>query len=133
MATPLSTYREPVRVLIGDNDPDIQLLEDAQLYAAMRTVLDLGKVTGIETSGYAVDTPRTGVTPDLTAVADPKGFAQLVYHTARLFLMNRTPISWRTRAFSETIGNNYEAVWNVIEDLYSLENGDGCVSSDYPT
>lgn len=134
MATLISTFREPIRVIIDDNDPDIQLREDAQLDAAVRTVVDLGKVTGALAAGttYEVDALRTGITPNLTAAGDPKAFAQVVYHTAKLFLGAQAPTSWRTRAFSETIGRNYEAVWNVLTELWDVESGEGCESSEYP-
>ena len=135
MSTALSSFREPVRVLIGDNDPDIQLREDAQLYAAMRTSLNLGKVVGDQTTvtAYAVDTDVTQVTPTLTAADDPKAYAQLIYYTARWFIVDMTPTAWRTRAFSETVGNNVERIWMILDELWNLESGDGCASAEYPT
>ncbi len=108
MATAISGFREAVRVLIGDNDPDIQLVEDSQLDAAMRLILDLGRVVGDQgaVSNYACDAGRTNVTPDLVAGDDPKAMAQLVYYAAMRFSTDVAPTSWRTRAFSESIGQN---------------------------
>jgi hypothetical protein len=133
MSTLLSTFREPVRVLIGDNDPDIQLREDAQIDAALRTVLNLGKVVGDQTTvtSYLPDTLGTSVTPTLTPALDPKGYAELVYHTARVFIADDRPTSWRTRAFSESVGNNVEKIWLILEELWGINFGDGSQSSDY--
>jgi len=133
MSTSISTFREPVRVLIGDNDPDIQLRENAQIDAAIRTVVDMGKVTGdqVVVTNYSVTPTRDGITPDLTAADDPKAFSQLVLYTSRLFIADMGPAAWRTRAFSETVGNNYERIWMIIEDLWNLEFGAGMASSEY--
>lgn len=133
MATLISTFREHVRVLIGDNDPDIQLVENSQIDAAMRLVLDLGRVVGDQTSAarYACDTARTGVTPDLTSAADPKALAQLIYYAAKRFVSDAAPASWRTRAFSETRGEGIQKVFHLVEELYHLENGEMSGTTDY--
>ncbi len=127
----ISSFYEPIRVLIGDNDPDIQLREDSQLAAAVRTVLNLGKVVSAdEATTYAVS-GTTAVTPDLTAASDAVAYAKLVFRAAQLFVTDMTPIAWRTRAFSESIGENREKVFHIMEEIWRLENGDGCASSDY--
>jgi hypothetical protein len=136
MSILISTFREPVRVLIGDNDPDIQFRDDAQLDAAARAVVNLGKVTGDPALlngaiSYTLDSATTGIIPTFTPVSDPKAWAQVVYHTARLFAVDVTPSHWRTRAFSETIGENKERVFNLLMEIYGLENGTACGASDY--
>jgi hypothetical protein len=128
----ISTFREPIRVLIGDDDPSIQLRENAQIDAAVRTVVDLGKVTGENDAAYALNAGRTAITPTFTAVSDPKAFAQAVYYAAKLFAVDFTPTTWRTRAFSESVGENKERVYSLLSEIYALENGEGCDSSDYP-
>lgn len=133
MSTSFSTFREPVRVLIGDNDPDIKFREDAQLDAAMRAVVNLGKVIGEQEDPYAVIEAGTGLTPDLTPASDALAWAQLVWNTAKLFAVDVTPMHWRTRAFSETIGENKERVWNIFLELYNLENGGMVGGSSYPS
>lgn len=135
--TLLTTFREPVRVMIADNDADINLVEDAQIDAAMRTVVDLARVTGtpaIAPDGYALDAGRLNIVPTLTPVSDPKAFAQLVYWTAKLFTGNLTPhIAWRTRAFSysASTGANFDGIFHLLEAIYNLEQGDMGATTDY--
>jgi len=132
VSTPLTSFIEPVRVIIGDNDPDIQIRENSQILAAIKTVIDLGKVSGVQATGYSLTTDRAGITPDLLAVEDPKALAQLVYSTAQLFAVDVAPTAWRTRAFSESIGANPERIMHILDELYRATNGDGCSSLDYP-
>jgi hypothetical protein len=132
MSTPVSYFRESIRVMIGDNDPDIKMRDDAQIDAAVRLVVDLGKVTGAETNGYAMNLARTEIAPTLTPATDPKAFAQVIYHAAKQFAVDVTPTAWRTRAFSESIGENRERIFSLLNDIYTLEHGDGCQSADYP-
>src|ERR1035437_756961 len=108
MSTAVSTFREPIRVLIGDNDSHIQFRDNAQIDAAVRAVVNLGKVTGDPTllagaSSYALDSANTGIITSFTPVTDPKAWAQTVYHAAKIFAVDVTPTHWRTRAFSETV------------------------------
>ena len=130
MATALSSFYEPLRVLIGDDDPDIPLRSDAQLAAAMRTVLDLGRVTGAN-GPYATAVSRTEVTPDLVPADDPLAFAQLVYYAARIFVTDSRPEVWRTRAFSQVLGDNREKVLEILLSLHELEGGGMSFSTDY--
>lgn len=134
MSTPIANFREPIRCLIGDNDPDIQFRENAQIDAAIRTVVDMGKVVGDQTTvdRYSVTSSRDAITPDLSAADDPKAFAQLVLHAAKLFVCDSATSSWRTRAFSESVGANYEQVWIIMEEIRNVEFGQGLVSSAYP-
>jgi hypothetical protein len=131
MSTPISEFREPIRVLIGDNDPDIPFREDAQIDAAVRTVVNLSKVVGDQTTvdNYTMDIAGA-ITPTLTATGDPKAYAQCVYHASRLFVADMQPTAWRTRAFSQVIGENREKIWALLEDLYNLENA-GAESNTY--
>ncbi len=131
MSTPISNFRWAVRVLIGDDDPDINLIEDAQIDRAMRLQLDVGRVVGdqVTVSAYTFDDPN--ITPDLTAAADPKAFAQLIYYAAKLFVADVQSQAWRTRAFSETRGDNIQKVFHIVEELYGIENGQMSNSTDY--
>lgn len=117
--------------MIGDNDPDIQFRENSQIDAAIKLVLNLGKVVGDQTTVDNYTYSGGNTSPDLTSTEDPKAFAQLVYYAARQFIVDISPTSWRTRAFSESIGENREKIWALLEDIWNLENGDGCASSDY--
>lgn len=131
MSTLISTFREPIRVLIDDDDPDIQLRENAQIDAAVRLVVNLGKVVSEDgATAYALD-GTTSITPNLTATGDAHAWARLVWNAAKRFTSAAKPMAWRTRAFSETIGEGREKVFEVLEELWNLENGGGCKSSDY--
>lgn len=131
----ISTFREIVRLLTDDIDPDIKLREDSQIDAAIRGVIDLGRVVGdnplTQTTPYGVTNDRLNVSPDLTAASDPKAFAQLAYRAASLFISVQ-PSQWKTRAFAETLGANTERVMLILQGLYEAENGPMCESGEYP-
>ena len=136
MSTAISTFREPIRILIGDCDPDIQFRDNSQLDAAVRMTVNLGQVVGDTTlhpytPSYNMDSAGTGITPSFDPVSDPKAWAQTVFHAAKVFAVDVTPTHWRTRAFSETIGENRERVFNLLMEIYNTDNGDACGGSSY--
>lgn len=132
MSTPISNFREAVRVLTDDNDPDIKLRENAQIDAALRTVLDSGRVINESTGElYTVDATRLLVTPDLVPGDDPDSFVRLTYYAAQMFVNVRNE-AWRTRAFSEISGQNYERIMLLYETLYQINSGGLANASEYP-
>lgn len=117
MATLLSDFIEPVRALLNDNDPNgIYSIESDEILASMRLILNTGKVPGYAVSGV-------NVAPDLLAT-DPKAYALLIYHTAKIFTNAMTRESFNTRAFSESLGEPRELIGAIIDEVYNLENGD---------
>ena len=140
MSTPISNYREMVRVLIDDSDPDIQLREDAQIDAALRGVLDSGRVIGViatidaSKSQYSVDATRLLVSPDLTPSVDPLAFVQLTYNAALMF--NGGSVlsgAWRTRAFSYVNSNvaNADRIMMILSGIYDAQSAGLVAASDY--
>lgn len=117
MATSLASFVEPVRALLNDNDPmGVYMIDTEEIIAAMKLILNTGKVPG-----YAVSS--TDVAPDLTP-ADTNAYARLVYHTAKIFTNVMARESFNTRAFSESIGEAKELIGAVIDEVYRLENGE---------
>jgi hypothetical protein len=117
MATSLASFVEPVRALLNDNDPaGIYMIESEEILSAMKLILNTGKVPG-----YAVSS--ADVAPDLTP-ADPRAYALLVFHTAKIFVNAMQRESFNTRAFSESIGEARELIAAVIDEVYRLEHGE---------
>ena len=83
----------------------------------MRAVVNLGKVTD-----YTVG--DGGITPTLTAATDPTAWAQLVWHTAKMFASGITSSSFTQRSFSERIGEPRELVGMILDEVYRLEDGE---------
>lgn len=118
----LTTYLRPVRVLLGDNDPDgIYAYEDQQLLDGLKTVVEFGRVPG-----YIID-GNGEVSPNLVAAEDAPNYMRLCLHTARLFVVERSRIAFNSRAFSESIGQPFELVDALINDIYQLDNGNQCL------
>jgi hypothetical protein len=125
MSTALTTFHTTLRVILSDRDLDVHLYEAQQLTDAMTAVISLGKVVGDGVNapdGYSVS--AGAISPSLTAVADPIAFAQLIWHTGRMFVAGLTSTHFRTRAFSESIGDPGELVNYIITELYSIESGE---------
>ena len=139
MSTSISNYREMVRVLIDDSDPDIQLREDAQIDAALRGVLDSGRVIGVvatidaSKSQYSVDATRLLVSPDLTPSVDPLAFVQLTYNAALMFCGGSLSGAWRTRAFSYVNSNvaNAGRIMMILSGIYDAQSAGLVAASDY--
>lgn len=110
-----------MRVLLNDNDPDgIYAYEDEQLLDALATTVDMGRVPGfIMENG--------GIVPDLLPAIDPTNFTRLCLWAVRFFIVDRSRVSFNTRAFSESIGQPFELVDALLNDLYKLEHGDQCL------
>ena len=137
MSTPINGFREMVRVLIDDNDPDhIYLREDSQIDAALRGVLDSGFVpnTLVNGTAYGVDATRLLVSPDLVPGTDPQAFVELTYRAAMMFVGGGNLAGgWRTRAFAyvSSTGANAELVMNILQGLYDSRSGNLVAASDY--
>jgi hypothetical protein len=136
MSTPISNFREMVRVLIDDNDSDFKLREDAQIDGALRGVLDSGfvPVTAVNGTYYAVDATRLLTSPDLVPATDPQAFVELTYRAAMMFVGGGSLSGgWRTRAFSyvSSTGANAELVMNILQGLYDSRSGNLVAGSDY--
>ena len=117
MATNISEFRDIIRLLLQDNDPDIHLYDDFQLDNAVKLKVAQGKVPGYSLEGSAVD-------PDLTMESDGPSYALLSYHAAKCFAVGLSSKSFNTRAFSAKTGKPIELIDDIINEIYFLENGE---------
>ena len=95
MAYPLTTFHEAVRALLGD-EGDISVgfdYVDAQLNAALRTVVRMGHVPCLSLSG---------ADNLLDAPPNPDTWGYLVAKAAQILIGGATPVTIRTRALSVT-------------------------------
>lgn len=125
MATALSTFYPVLRAVLVDPDDDVPIYTSAQLDAAMEAVLNLGKVVTTAGTSFAYQAgPPKAVTPDLTAAGDAEGYALLILNTAKMFVQGLKREAFRTRSFSQMLGDSHSLIQGVLTDLYDLENGD---------
>ena len=114
--TAISDFYEPIRFLLEDRDPTIQLYSDDQLLIAVRTCIRLQRVPG-----YSLAVDLTQITPE---VADPNKWALVVYHTVKHYVDNQPDrYSYRTRAVSESFGGWRGFLDELKTNIYKLENG----------
>lgn len=117
----LTDFIRPVRSLLNDNDPDgIYAYENEQIVDALQSVVEFGKVPGFVIADSAI-------VPDLVAADDPNNYYRLCLRTAEMFVRERTRVSFNTRAFSEVIGQPFELVDAIIQEIYKLDNGEQCL------
>lgn len=119
----LSDFYEPMRVLLGDNDPQQNENSDAQLSAALRTSF----VLQAWPKGYTVS--GEAVTPDLPLGLD---FATVLMETVIAMTVGGDgAYSFVTRALSET--DHGEKKRDILQyarqKLYELRDGDAAFSS----
>lgn len=117
--TDLSDFHAPLRVILGDRDPDIHIYDSDQLTEALKLVLNLGKVPG-----YAVGDDGETVDPEIVPKDDPTAFARILFHAARRFVVTLTSNSFKTRAFSESFGHSRELIDDILKEAYELEHGE---------
>ena len=120
MATAISDFRTPLRAILGDTHPTIKQYAVDQLDAAVELVVNLGKAPGIAVDG-------TGLTPTVTPTNAAAGnWARIVLHAARRFVLpNAAASSYRTRALSESFGEQKEMVFELLSEIYAIEFGGG--------
>lgn len=125
MATSLSTYYPVIRALLNDPDEDVPIYTNEQLDAAMEAVLNLGKVVDDDGNSFAYDAglPKA-VTPDLTPAGNAEAYARLVLNTAKLFVSGLKREAWRSRSFSQSVGEAHQQIQNILTMLYDEEHGD---------
>lgn len=134
MPTTLSTFYPVLRAILSDQDPDIHIYDDSVLNDGMNAVVNLGRVRQIGDDG----SPGTGspyqiagvdldqISPALTPASDPAAYAALIWHTAKLFAVAITSSQFKTSGFSETVGESKELISNIVQEVYTLENGERC-------
>ena len=123
--TAITSFRRPVRVILGDRDPSVQRYSDQAIDDAVKTVMQLAKPS---LAGFALTPDESGITPDLIAAAgttvDPSKFALVIWHAVKLFVTPESAAySYRTRAISESFGENKGRVSDVLMEIHNLENG----------
>jgi hypothetical protein len=109
-----SEFYKFVRCLAGDHDAFIHDIEDAQIDAAIETLVRSGQI-----AGYVIE--EGAITPD---VKDGRDFALLVHKAAKMFTAQLTPYAAATRSYSERFGSPTEHVWLIFQTCYDLEHGE---------
>ena len=124
MSVALVDFREPLRFLLGDLNPQEQVYSNADLDAGVRASVRLASVDGLSLTACRARIQGA-------AGADPTAnqFALLTLKTAEIFVSaNPDGYNYRTRAIAE----KFDGWTNILEALrgriYDLEAGTGFVS-----
>lgn len=119
----IAAFRKFIRTMLGDSGPDIFQFSADELDDAVRLTVNLGRATGVSLTADGL-----GLTPTVSP-ADPAqalNWAKIVYHSAKLFIMpNASSSSFRTRGLSEHFGESKERVFELLNEIYELDNGVG--------
>jgi hypothetical protein len=118
--TTINKFYRSLRVVLGDLDASVRRYPDPVLADAVKTTVELGKVSN--TPAFILSDDESGITPD---VANPNQFALFIYHTAKLFVdPQHDRYAFRTRAFSESFGSLNRFVQTLELEIHKLENGE---------
>lgn len=105
--TPISDFRVPLRLILGDNDPEsLFVYSDAALDSAVKTVFRMG----LAPAGFTVVSEN--ITP---AVPDGSGFAKIACETALMLVCGEETISYSTRAMS--VRRSGDRIKNLVTQL----------------
>ncbi len=123
-STPLRAFYEPVRAFLGDFDDTLRRYDDRAIDAVVRSLVQCGQF-----SGYTVTADFQKVAP---AVSDPRLFGLLVYKACETFAAPESQsYSYRTRALSESFGDNKMLIWRLEQLRSELENGENGMCSSW--
>ena len=124
--TPVCNLFEPIRALAGDLHPTEHLYEDATLASVVRSVVALGKLNVMGTL-YTLTPDRRAITP---ALPDARTLALGVLHSVKYLLRpNMAGSSYRTRAISESFGNQRDFLWDLNNEIWDMENPNGACAT----
>ena len=113
MSTPVLDFREPVRAFLGDFAATVY--ESTAIDAVVRTVIKSG-----EMPGYAIATGELNITP---TIATPLDYGRLTYKACLRFVAPQSrSSSWRTRAASQSFGDQRTFIFELHSALADIEN-----------
>ena len=115
MSTALSTFRKPVRALLGDRDASVFLYSNTALDDATEVAIRMGKLEGFSMAD------ATSITP---AITDPNDYALLACEVTMMFVAsNPDRYSFKTRPLSESFGSWHEFTMKLEQDIHDLRAG----------
>lgn len=129
---PIASFRTFIRTLLGDNHPTIKTYEAVQIDDAVRLIINLGQITGVtlSTDGTSLVPALAPLSATQTDTTVAKNWARVVYYAAKRFVAgNPSSYSFRTRALSESFGEQRDMMFELLQDVYELDNGDQCSAS----
>ncbi len=121
MSVPVTDFREPLRFLLGDLNPQEQTYSNADLDAGVRSTIRLKSVAGLELTACR-NRIQTAGGGELTA----NQFALLALKTAEIFVSaNPDGYQFRTRALAERLDGWTNLLEALRGRIYELQAGDG--------
>jgi hypothetical protein len=121
MSLAITEFREPLRFLLGDLNPQEQSYSNADLDAGVKSAVRLASVDGLELTACRNRIQATGGT-------DPTSnqFALLSLKTAEIFVSaNPDGYQYRTRALAERLDGWTNLLEALRGRIYELQAGDG--------
>lgn len=116
--TNIDQFIEPIRVILNDHqDPLIHMYSAAAIKSAVRMTVNMGKIPEVTIDGDVL-TPAV--------VGGDTNWARIVLYSAwRFVIPNSAASSVRMRALAETFGEARDQVFELLTEIYDLENGEG--------
>lgn len=116
MSTAITELYTPVRAFLGDFNSTVRKYQDTAIADVVRAIVRCGRVPGI-----MVSQDNLNLEPGLST---PALYAQTVYHACLAFVgPNAGAYSYRTRAMSESFGEQKDFIHELKMALYDVENG----------
>lgn len=113
-ATAISAFREPVRVLIGDDDPEVPEYTNAMIDAATRLVFQMGQAP-TDNRTYTLGTDGQTISPGIVWGDD---FGVVALKAARIRLGgSEGGITFRTRALTVGRADRGDNKWRLMQEL----------------
>jgi len=115
MATPISDFRDGIRVLIGDVHADAYMFEDAAVDSAVKLLIR----SGSPFEAYSLTNGNAEITPD---VSNPNAFGLVMLKAARAMLTPHSArMSVRQPGLSVVTGGHRETLYILTDDAYEKE------------
>ena len=120
MATHIADFREPIRAYLLDTHPDFKQFHADQIDAAVRLVVNMGKIPDVTIDEYLGDALSEEIE------SGTLNWARIVLYAAQRFVLpTAQSFAFRTRELSERFGDKAEAVRQLMREVYELEHGVG--------
>lgn len=114
-----------IRTMLGDNHPTIHQYRTDSIKDAIRLVLNMGQIPGV-TLNADQNTTSVALSPiDEDATVRLNWSRVILYSSMRFVVPNSASSSYRMRAISESFGESKHQVFEMLKEVYDLENGVG--------
>lgn len=114
-----------IRTMLGDNHPTIHQYRTEAIKDAVRLVLNMGQIPTVTLTADQNNT-SVALSPISEEATVRLNWSRVVlYASMRFVVPNSASSSYRMRAISESFGESKHQVFEMLKEVYELENGIG--------